>query len=379
MIALLIDIYALIIWLIFFRFKLFRFDLKAKIASAVIGMVLCFGILIAVNFLHPQSMDARVFQHMVPVATNLPQAAQIVEVVARPNEPLKAGNVLFRVDPQPFQLEVDRLTAALSEAEQNVPQLQATLSAATADVERLTNQLAFAQADFDRNEKLLKEQAGTQEVFDQSTRNLNVAKAALKQAEAEKERARLAANANLPSGENVTVAQLKAQLATARYNLEQTVIRAPMDGMVVNLQLEPGVMVLPGQPVLSFVANPEGIVVVTLPQEYLASITPKDEVEVALDMYPGKMLKGRVDTIVWATGQGQLTPSGTLPSVIEPQAAGRFAVKVRIDEEDQKQYRLPAGAAGAAAIYTDHGRPFAIVRRVIIRWYTWLNYLSLAM
>lgn len=379
MIALLIDIYALIIWLIFFKFKLLPFTLPAKIASGVIGIVMCVGILIVVNFLHPQSMDARVFQHVLPLAVNTPKSGIVTEVVVQPNVAVKQGDVLFRIDPQPYELEVARLEAALEQAIQNVPQLQATLTGATADVERLTNQLAFAQIEYDRNKKLAEAEAATREKFDEATRNLNIAQASLRQAQAQQERARLAANANLPSGENVEVAQLRAQLSTAKYNLQQTTVRAPMDGMVVNLQLQRGIVVGPGQPVLTFVANPEGIVVVTMPQEYLANIASGDDVEVALDMYPGQMLKGKVDSVVWATGQGELTPSGEIPSVTQKEAAGRFGIKVIIDEADQSTHRLPAGAAGAAAIYTQHGKPFAIVRKVMIRWYTWLNYISLAM
>ncbi|HWL11266.1 MAG TPA: HlyD family secretion protein [Planctomicrobium sp.] len=379
MIMLLIDIYVLGLWLIFFKFKLLKFNLTAKISSAVIGVLLCFGVLIAVNFLHPQSMDARVIQHIIPVAANVPHSGPVTEVAVQPNLPVKAGDILFQVDRRPYELEVSRLEAALAEAEQNVPQLEAALAAATAEVDRLKNQLTFAQIEFDRSQKLVAEQAGTQESLDQATRNLDIAKAALRGAQADEEKARLAANAKTSAGENVAVAQLKAELETAKYNLEQTTVRAPVDGMVVNLELKPGFVVPPGEPVLTFVVNPEGIVVVTLPQEYLSFVEPGNEVEVALDMHPGKMIQGKVDAVVWATGQGQLTPSGTLPSVLEKTPAGRFAVKVQIDPSEQNRYRLPAGAAGAAAIYTDYGKPFRIVRKVVVRWYTWLNYLSLAM
>lgn len=243
----------------------------------------------------------------------------------------------------------------------------------------MKNQLDFAQIEYDRAKKLAEEQAGTLENLDQASRNLEIAKAGLRGAQADQEKARLAANARTSSGENVTVAQLKAELATAKYNLEQTAVRAPVDGMVVNLEIKPGFVVQPGSPVLTFVADPEGIVVVTFPQEYLSSIEPGNAVEVALDMYPGKMLTGKVETVVWATGQGQLTPTGTLPSVLQKDPRGRFAVKVILDQSEQEQYRLPAGAGGAAAIYTNYGKPFRIVRKVVVRWYTWLNYLSLAM
>ncbi|MES2789181.1 MAG: hypothetical protein V4719_06130 [Planctomycetota bacterium] len=91
MIALLIDIYALFVWLIFFRFKLLRFDLKAKITVAVVGVLFVFGILIMVNFLHPQTFDAGVYQHVVQVAARVPQPGRVIDVPVLPNVPVKAG------------------------------------------------------------------------------------------------------------------------------------------------------------------------------------------------------------------------------------------------------------------------------------------------
>ena len=97
-------------------------------------------------------------------------------------------------------------------------------------------------------------------------------------------------------------------------------------------------------------------------------------VEVALDLYPGQIFKARVDSIWWASGQGQLLPSGQLPafnpSPKEPQ--GRFAVKIYLDAEHEQKF--PIGAQGAAAIYTGGGG-FAALRRIVIRTYTWLNWL----
>ncbi|MBX3436336.1 MAG: HlyD family secretion protein [Planctomycetaceae bacterium] len=379
MIAFLIDIYALLVWLVFFKFRWFKFDLKAKIGSAAIGALMCIGILIAVNFLHPQSMDARVFEYVVPMATHVPQAGPVTEVPVLPNVPVKKGDVLFRIDPQPYEFQVAQLEAALAAAEQNVPQLQAAYDAAAASVERLEKQQEFAESEFERFKKLHSEKVATQEQLEQATRNLEIAQASLREAQAQATKAKLAADAKTADGVNVDVAQLKAQLANARYNLDQTTVRAPVDGTVINLELQPGLVVRPGEPVLTLVENPHGIVVLTLPQEYLSLIEPGNHVEVALDMYPGKMLRGKVDAIVWATGQGQLTAAGTVPTATEKQPAGRFGVKVLIDEADQKLYRLPAGAHGAAAIYTDHGKAFRIVRKVIVRWYTWLNYISLGM
>jgi multidrug resistance efflux pump len=379
MIALLLDIYLLVVWLVFFRFKLMKFDLKAKISVGVIGVLFCFGILIAVNFLHPQSMDTRVYEHVVGISTRLPQAARVTDVPARPNVPIRAGEVLFKVDAQPYEIAVAQAQAALSQAEQNVPQLKAAYDAAVANRDRLLEQNEFAKTEYDRIKTLYEKDAATAKNFDEVGRNMKSADAGLREAEAQMEKSRLAMEAKTPEGENVDVAQAKAQLAQAQYDLSQTTVTAPADGFLVNLQLEPGFVVSPGVPVMTFVRNPEGIVVVTLPQEYLGNVESGNDVEVCLDMYPGETLPGKVDSVIWASGQGQLTPGGTLPTEAQPQPAGRFAVRVQLTDDVMQSHKLPAGASGAAAIYTDHGKPFQIIRKVVLRWYTWLNYIKIAM
>jgi hypothetical protein len=92
---------------------------------------------------------------------------------------------------------------------------------------------------------------------------------------------------------------------------------------------------------------------------------------------PGKIIKGKVDSVVWAQGQGQLAPSGTLPvSGVVAQPPGRYAVKFDIAERDRELF-LAAGAAGDAAIYTEHLHAVHIIRKVILRVGSYLNYLIL--
>lgn len=374
MIAFLLDIYILIVWLVFFRFKLLVFDLKAKISTAVIGLIAVLGLLIAVNFLHPQTMDARLIAHVIEVSSRLPQAGRVVEVPVRPNVPVKSGDVLFRIDPRPFEYEVSRLKAVLAQVEQSVPQLQAAFEGTTAEADRVQAQLDLAQKDFERTQELRQRGASTDQELDEKRRNLEAALNAEKAALAAKEQSRLAIDIGQQK-----IAETKAQLSSAELNLEDTTVKAPTDGFVTNLELEPGFVVGPGQAVMSFVCDPKGIVGATFLQQYIQNIESGNEVELAFDMYPGKTLHGTVDNVIWATGAGQISPSGVLPSLTQTQPHGRMAVRLQINEDDLKNFPLAAGASGSAAVYTNHGAAFKIVRRVILRWYTWLNYIKLGM
>jgi multidrug resistance efflux pump len=180
-------------------------------------------------------------------------------------------------------------------------------------------------------------------------------------------------------GEFSQVAQVRAQLENARWELSQTTTRSPCDCYVVNLQLRPGGFV--GQIQVSHVMTlieADGQVVAFYNQNELHQVQPGNEVEFALKTLPGKIIKGKVDSVVWAQGQGTMLPSGNLPSpfVLSNQPAGKFAVKFDVAERDKERF-LAAGAAGDAAIYTDGLHAIHIIRKVILRVGSYLNYLIL--
>lgn len=376
MIAFLAIIYAALAYLVFFQFKLLPFDLKNKIATAVLGVLFVFGILIAVNFFHPMSLDVRVFQHVVQIAPRTSAPGRVVEVPVTPNTPLKRGDVLFRLDPRPSQYEVDRLTAALAVAEQSVPQLQANVAAAEAAIERFEAERDVAQKTLNRDLAIERSKTGavSERSIDENRARVAVAEASKREATAQAESARVALKLS-----EQTIAEAKAQLAAAKLNLDEATVVAPDDGFVTALELRPGFIVAPGQQVMSFVCEPEGVVAATLAQEFSANVKAGDEVELCFDVYPGKTLHGKVDAVLQATGEGQLAVSGTLPTTGQKSVAARVPVRIIIDEADRQQYPLPAGASGAVAIYTDKVPSFKIVRRVMLRWYTWLNYVRLTL
>jgi multidrug resistance efflux pump len=147
---------------------------------------------------------------------------------------------------------------------------------------------------------------------------------------------------------------------------------------VVNLQLRPGGFVagMPFNPVMTLVES-EGQVVALFHQNELHEVQPGNEAEFSLETYPGRIIKAKVDSVVWAQGQGQLPASGTLPMTgVFAQPPGRFAVKFDIAERDRALF-LAAGAAGHAAIYTESLGAIHILRKVILRVGSYVNWLVL--
>ena len=106
-------------------------------------------------------------------------------------------------------------------------------------------------------------------------------------------------------------------------------------------------------------------------------VEPGNEAEIALSSHPGRIIKATVDSIVWAQGQGQVVQSGTVPQTgAFPQVPGRFPVKLNVADKDRELF-LAAGAAGDAAIYTDHVEAIHVLRKVLIRVGSITNYLIL--
>jgi len=192
-------------------------------------------------------------------------------------------------------------------------------------------------------------------------------------------------SAKTDAGELSEVAQAKAELARveaqlieARWKLDETTVYAPTDGTVVNLQLREGsaVTAFPVAPAMSFVEN-EQWVLALFRQNELRYVASGNEAEVALKTHPNHIIKCKVDTIIWATGSGQLPISGVIPNQLtQPVPPGYYAVRL-LPEGKDKDLFLAAGAAGAGAIYTDHGHMIHIIRKVIVRVGTKLDWLVL--
>lgn len=201
--------------------------------------------------------------------------------------------------------------------------------------------------------------------------------ARLKEARAEQERARLRYESEI-GGVNTTVAALEAELAQARYYLDNTTLVAPEDGRIVNLQARPGMVsgIFRIGGIAAFIVEADRYVLASYFREHLKYVKSGQRVEIALDLYPGQIFPGTVEGIWRASGDGQMLPTDIIPTFMpqDPKTPqGQYAVKVRLESPDQT--RFPIGAQGAAAIYTSEGA-WAVLRRISIRIHTWFNWLS---
>lgn len=374
MMALLFASYAGLIWLVFAKFKLLRLSLPLAIVLASVGPLFAFYIIVSMNNYHPSSTDARVFQRIVQITPHITVPGRVEKVTVQANTPIKKGDVLFTVDPRPFQFEVNRLQAALAAADQLVPQLKAALDQAAAEVQRTEAQLNLAQGDFNRQKELADKGVVAQAVLDRYQRNYETAQQAVTEAKAAEMKARLAYQSNIGS-ENTTVAQTRQQLAQAKYDLDEATVRAPCDGYVTNLQLLPGALVSAAASVMPFACDRDdnnlGVVVASFMQGPYLSIKPGAYAELAFPMYPGRVFPGKVLTTIDLASEGQLTATGLFPGMTTPHNA-RFAVRIKLDDDG---LRLPAGTQGSAAVYSGDVQIAGVIRMAVLRANSWLNYL----
>ncbi len=366
--------YIVFVWLIFFRFRLLKFNIVWGIVGFWVGVHLLLIFLVALRFFQPFSLDSHVVRPTIQLVPRLQQPTVLEEVLVTANQQVKAGDVLYQFDKTIYAANVDSNQANLVMAQQNAKILDTDVELAKdAQAEAVANQ-TYAQEEVKRYSDLVPKGGARQETLDKWTQQLAAANAQVAEAQANVQKAELARDAQI-DGVNAQVVAAQAQLKKSQYFLEQTTLRAPEDGMIITQQARPGLVVgnrrIGALAVL--VADADPYILGTFYQEHLKFVEPGQEVEFALDIFPGQIFKGSVATVWWGTGQGQIKPSGNVPTFRVPKLQGRIAVQSTVDDPSLK--RLPAGVHGAVAIYTGKGKGFAPLRRINIRLYSWANFL----
>ena len=401
--ALLLAIYSFFVWFIFIKKKWLPWNTKSQVTVVVIPMVAMAALILTLNVIAPSTSDVRVIKYVVQV---IPQVkGRVIEVPVEPNRLVKKGELLFRIDPTQYQNDLSvakaklaadeaklaQAAANVADASAGARQLQEQLKSASGQVSALQPRLDLARLRVRQNKELVASGAGDRFALEQAEANAieldgQIATAKANEAQVAQ---KLSGQVN---GEQASVAAARAQLATAKaqvdasradlanaqWNLDQTSVYAPANGYAINVQLRPGsfVTAFPVAPAMSFVEETYQVIGL-YQQNELTMVEPGNEAEIILNMYPGRVIKAKVDSIVWAQGQGQVAQSGTLPQTgVFPQAPGRFPVKLEVDEKDRELF-LAAGAVGDGAIYTDHVAAIHIVRKVILRVGSITNYLVL--
>ena len=307
--------YFFLVRLIFIDYKLLRFTLVWKFVVFGLYAGAALTEVVMLGQYAPYSKEMVVEAYVVQMA---PEFGGIVkEVYAVSNKPMKKGDPLFEMDPEPWK--------------QRVAEDQAAFDLTKDGYQRMTR-------------------AGRGAV---SAEEIVAARDRMREAEAE--------------------------LQKSKYNLDNTQIVAPSDGYPLNVQLRPGTFIRLKRPVLSFVSTEEYYLLATVNQRAARWIEQGGEAEVALSLYPGRVFAAVVDSVIWGRGRAQLTPTGEIPTVVESRQASeireQYAVRLHVKDQDPR-YPLRFGAIGLVAFYTGRGPDvFRLLRELEIRSESWLNFI----
>lgn len=364
-------------------FKVFKIPLnKWSVPTAILGgVILIGGVVLLMNYNHPYTEIARTVVVTTPIVPLV--RGRVIEVPVKPNVELKEGDVLFKIDPTAFQAEVDIHKAALAQAKQDVKILEADWNQAKAQLDSVSSIRDRTKGTYERyataneNAKLKGSPSPFSVAAVQNRKDSYLADEAKVAAAQATERSAKLAFESVISGENTKVAEHNAKLVSANFNLEQTVLRAPTDGMVTQMLLRKGMIAvpLPLRPTMVFVHKAEYTLVGSFVQNSLKRVKEGNYAEVVFPSIPGHIFKGKVDLIQPVLAQGEVQATGRL---IELGDVSRSRVLVSISlDEDIIELGLPAGMSATIAVYNDDSwliDHIAIIRKILLRMSSWQNY-----
>jgi multidrug resistance efflux pump len=345
----------------------------------LLALLLLFIYHVASDRVTPYTSQANIEVFLVQIAPRV--TGQVIEVGARDNQRVTKGQVLYRIDPEPFQIAVRAAEANLALAAQNV-------TVSSADVKSMEATLRKQKTDLEATEilgnivfGLTSERALSESDSIKARAEIDKSKADVARGEAELERAKRKLG---PVGEdNPQMQQARVALEQAKLDLAYTTVIAPADGVITNLRLSVGQFVSRGQPGLSFIDAENVWLTAYLRENQLRYVAPGNEVRLAFDVQPGRIFTGRVESVGWGITKGGEAPVGTLPEVQsdkgwvrDPQ---RFPVRISlVSEQDRAEQQLPLrnGAQANVLILTNEDawllNPLG---RAWLRIVSWMRYI----
>lgn len=356
-------------------FKVFQVPVNAYtvLTTALGGVAILAALLLLMNYNHPYTSVARDYYLTTPIVSGV--RGHVTEVLVSDAQHVKAGDVLFKIDPTPFQAAVDQKRAQLASAKQRVEELDENLHMQEQAYEAAASLLAATKDTYERDKELVASGAVSQSAFVQSRQSYLSAEAEARMAQAELKRAELETT-SLIDGVHTDVANAQAALVAAQFDLDQTVVRAPTDGIVLQVFLRPGMMAvpLPLKPLMVFQHDDSQLFVASFLQNNAQRIQEGAEAEVVFPAVPGRVFKGKVRLVGAAVALGQLQPSGTLVDPDSVQGDGRINVVIDFDENAFEGFNVPPGSSAEVAVYSEYMEPVAVVRKVLMRMKSWANF-----
>jgi membrane fusion protein (multidrug efflux system) len=296
--------------------------------------------------------NAYVQMDKVSVAAEV--GGRITEVAVRDGQQVAKGQLLFRIDGEPYALSVAQATAAIDAAKVEVGNLSASANTSSVDIAAAREDVKFAQVNFDRQAALMEKGFTTKAAYDASRHALRQARERVRQAEAAAAEARTKLAAGPSSGINPQVEAARVQRSQAQVNLDRTTVRAPSAGRIAQSdRLQVGQMMVAGLPAVTLVDTAHPWVEANFKETDLADMRVGQRAEISFDAYPGLTVRGHVLTI----GAGTGSEFSVLPA---QNATGNWVkvtqrVPVRIAFDETPSRDMIAGLSADVRVFTSDG------------------------
>ncbi|HSB33555.1 MAG TPA: HlyD family secretion protein, partial [Nitrospirota bacterium] len=285
---------------------------------------------------HVSTDDAFVEGNIHTIAAKIYGTVKAIRV--NDNQAVKKGDLLLEIDPSDYDVRLREATSALGVEKAKLAEAETRIESARANLDLARANLKLAETDKSRAEKLMTEQVIPQERYDRAITGHDIARAQLKAAE---EQLRQAESQKVT--QSSTIRQKEASAALANMNYEYTKIFAPVDGYVTRRSVQVGNQIQPGQPLMALVSLNDIWVIANYKETEMSNIRPGQDVEIKVDSFPGRIFKGKVDSIMAGTGVSfSLFPAenatGNYVKVVQ-----RIPVKIVLDENADKDHVLRIG------------------------------------
>lgn len=346
-----------------------------QVSLALIGLTLLWYLL--ADRFTPYTQQARVQAYVVAVAPEV--SGRVKRVLVGNNQMVEAGQVLFEINPEPYEIAVSKARAELENMRGQVGASTAAIDSALASQRAAEAGELEARQDRDRLERLYREDPGTISLrrLEVSRANLAQASSQVAAARAEVQRARETEGG---SGEdNARLRSATAALEQAQLDLTKTQVRAASTGLITDLRSEVGQYAAAGNPQMTLIGLNDLWISAEMSENNLGHLQPGTPVAIVLDARPGHVYRGRVRSIGYGVSVGQSSAPGTLPTVENNRdwlrAAQRFPVVVEFEAGELGDYRgLRVGGQAEVMAFPSEGNPLNPLGRVFLRVMSWLSF-----
>jgi membrane fusion protein (multidrug efflux system) len=289
-------------------------------------------------------------------------SGKIISVAVKEGQSVATGDIMFQIDPMPFQLALAQARAKLDDAKTSHDNLVANVKLYSQTIDIINSGIAIKQRDVERKSALVKSSAGSQLDLDNSATALVTAQAQSQLVKQQNSNAlnQLLGNPELPLEQFPAYIQAKAALDDAQRNLDLTTVRAPMPGIATQVdQIQLGRFVMAGAPVFSVIDTSKPWVDANPKESDFTYVAVGQPVTIDVDAFPNHVFKGTIGSLSPGTGaQFAILPpqnaTGNFVKVVQ-----RVPVRIYFDSQDKYVQKLKAGMSAYTSIDTGHRRSLA--------------------